>query len=179
MNSITLSEMTETATVLLTEPGHDHSACIHKAISVAEQLCLSRGVQLTPMRHKVLELIWHSHKAVKAYDLLDQIRPVNDAAKPSTVYRALDFLLEQGLIHRVESLNAFVGCHCSGTRHDQLLLICTTCNTVEERSAPLVLSALAGELDNAEFIPQRKTIEIHGLCKSCRPATNGIEGHSC
>ncbi len=172
MNLITLSKMTDTAR--LPEPEHDHSICIHKAISVAEQLCLSRGVQLTPIRHKILELIWNSHKAVKAYDLLDQIRPVNDAAKPSTVYRALDFLLEQGLIHRVESLNAFVGCHCSGTQHDQLLLICTACNTVEERSAPLVLSALAGELSEAGFMPQRKTIEIHGLCKSCKSVANSL-----
>jgi len=155
-------------------PEHDHSLCIHKALSVAEQLCLARGAQLTPMRHKVLELIWNSHKAVKAYDLLDQIRPINDAAKPSTVYRALDFLLEQGLIHRVESLNAFVGCHCSGTRHDQLLLICTECHTVEERSAQSVLSALASELTEAKFIPQRKTIEIHGLCKSCTAAANSL-----
>lgn len=154
---------------------HDHAACMHKAISVAEQLCLSRGVQLTPIRHKVLELIWTSHKAVKAYDLLDQIRPINDAAKPSTVYRALDFLMEQGLIHRVESLNAFVGCDCSGTQHDQLLLICTACHVVQERSAPQVLAALSQELGDADFIAQRKTIEIHGVCKSCQAALNTIE----
>jgi len=151
------------------EPEHDHNLCIRNAISVAEQLCLSRGVQLTPIRHKVLELIWNSHKAVKAYDLLDQLRPVNDAAKPSTVYRALDFLLEQGLIHRVESLNAFVGCHRSGTQHDQLLLICTACHTVEERGAPSVIQSLSEELQTAGFSPQRKTIEIHGLCRSCHP----------
>lgn len=162
--------MTESEPERISHPEHDHTLCIRNAISVAEQLCLSRGVQLTPIRHKILELIWNSHKAVKAYDLLDQIRPVNDAAKPSTVYRALDFLLEQGLIHRVESLNAFVGCHCSGTQHDQLLLICTACHTVEERAAPDVLSALATELSGAGFVPQRKTIEIHGLCKSCKPA---------
>ncbi|ATG90745.1 transcriptional repressor [Methylomonas koyamae] len=160
--------MTESEPERISHPEHDHNLCIRNAISVAEQLCLSRGVQLTPIRHKILELIWNSHKAVKAYDLLDQIRPVNDAAKPSTVYRALDFLLEQGLIHRVESLNAFVGCHCSGTQHDQLLLICTACHTVEERAAPAVLSALGTELGDAGFVPQRKTIEIHGLCRSCK-----------
>lgn len=154
-------------------PDHDHEQCVRKAIGIAEQLCLSRGVQLTPIRHKVLELIWNSHKAVKAYDLLDLIRPVNDAAKPSTVYRALDFLLEQGLIHRVESLNAFVGCHCSETRHDQLLLICTDCHNVEERSASSVFQTLAGELQNAGFSPQRKTLEIHGLCKTCQARQAG------
>jgi Fur family zinc uptake transcriptional regulator len=122
---------------------------------------------LTPIRRKTLELIWNSHKAIKAYDLLDQLRPINDAAKPSTVYRALDFLLEQGLIHRVESLNAFVGCHCSGIQHDQLLLICTVCHNIEEREASPVLVALATELQQAGFIAQRKTLEIHGLCQNC------------
>ena len=147
---------------------HDHNQCIRKAISTAEDLCMSRGVQLTPIRHKILELIWNSHKAVKAYDLLDLIRPINDAAKPATVYRALDFLLEQGLIHRVESLNAFVGCRNSGTSHDQLLLICAVCHNVEERSASNVFVALASEMQDANFRAQRKTIEIHGLCKHCQ-----------
>ncbi len=151
-----------------TQTEHDHNQCIRKAIAAAEQLCMARGAQLTPIRHKVLELIWNSHKAVKAYDLLDQIRPLNDAAKPSTVYRALDFLLEQGLIHRVESLNAFVGCQCSGIQHDQLLLICTACHNVEERAAAAVIHSLAEELRAAGFVPQRKTIEIHGLCQSCQ-----------
>lgn len=141
---------------------------------MAEQLCISRGVQLTPIRHKVLELIWKSHQAIKAYDLLDQIRPTNDAAKPSTVYRALDFLLEQGLIHRVESLNAFVGCHNSGAQHDQLLLICTACHNVEERHASKVFTSLANEMQDAGFKPQRKTIEIHGLCKRCGVEANAV-----
>ena len=146
---------------------HDHKQCMHSAIAAAEQLCLSRGAQLTPIRHKVLELILKNHQAVKAYDLLDQIRPLNAAAKPSTVYRALDFLLEQGLIHRVESLNAFVGCHASSTEHDLLLLICTVCHTIEERSAVQVMQSLAEELHSSGFKPQRKTIEIQGICRLC------------
>jgi Fur family zinc uptake transcriptional regulator len=149
---------------------HDHNQCIRNAIATAEHVCIDRGVQLTPIRHKILELIWNSHKAIKAYDLLDLIRPINDAAKPATVYRALDFLLEHGLIHRVESLNAFVGCRSSGTQHDQLLLICTACHNVEERAAPQVFLALADETKTALFKAQRKTIEIHGLCNNCQTA---------
>ncbi|WP_150051900.1 MULTISPECIES: transcriptional repressor [Methylomonas] len=149
---------------------HDHAKCISDALSEAERLCLARGVQLTPIRLKVLELIWHSHKAIKAYDLLDLIRPINDAAKPATVYRALDFLLEHGLIHRIESLNAFVGCRRSGTQHDQLLLICRCCQNVEERLAAPVFAALADELELAGFKAQYKTLEIQGLCKNCREA---------
>lgn len=147
---------------------HDHNLCIKSAIIVAEQLCTSRGAHLTPIRHKVLELILNSHKAIKAYDLLDQLKPLNDAAKPATVYRALDFLLEQGLIHRVESLNAFVGCHSSGKQHDQLLLICTNCLNIEERQANPVWQSLQEELQMADFVPKRKTIEIQGLCKNCQ-----------
>ena len=116
-------------------PGHDHKQCVSTALTTAAQLCGVRGVQLTPIRQQVLELIWENHKAVKAYDLLDRLKPQMDAAKPATVYRALDFLIEQGLIHRVESLNAFVGCRCSDHQHEQLLLICNHCQEVEERSA--------------------------------------------
>ena len=89
--------------------GHNHNECVSEALITAEHLCIERGVQLTHIRYKVLELIWESHKAVKAYELLDRLKPLQQAAKPATIYRALDFLIEQGLIHRVESLNAFVG----------------------------------------------------------------------
>ncbi|MGZ8184832.1 MAG: transcriptional repressor [Methylobacter sp.] len=146
---------------------HDHKKCVSEALDTAEHICVIRGVQLTPIRHKVLELIWESHKAVKAYDLLDRIKPLMEAAKPATIYRALDFLIEQGLIHRVESLNAFVGCRCSGHQHEQLLLICNRCHDVEERPATKVMKALAHEVEQAEFIVHSKAIEIHGICSKC------------
>ncbi len=147
---------------------HNHSECVSEALVTAERLCVDRGVQLTPIRHKILELIWESHKAVKAYELLDRLKPLQQAAKPATIYRALDFLIEQGLIHRVESLNAFVGCRCSGHQHEQLLLICKHCQEVEERSAKEVMSALAGEIKQAGFIVYSKAIEVHGICAKCQ-----------
>jgi|SRR5664279_2262832 Fe2+/Zn2+ uptake regulation proteins len=147
--------------------GHDHKKCVSEALTTAAQLCVMHDVQLTPIRHQVLELIWGSHKAVKAYDLLDRIKPLQNSAKPSTIYRALDFLMEQGLIHRIESLNAFVGCRCSGHQHEQLLLICNNCQEVEERSAPEVMQALSREVKQADFIVHSKTIEIHGVCEKC------------
>jgi Fur family zinc uptake transcriptional regulator len=146
---------------------HDHKKCVSEALDTAAHICVIRGVQLTPIRHKVLELIWESHKAVKAYDLLDRIKPLMEAAKPATIYRALDFLIEQGLIHRVESLNAFVGCRCSGHQHEQLLLICNSCHDVEERPATKVMKALAHEVEQADFIVHSKAIEIHGTCSKC------------
>lgn len=155
---------------------HDHKKCVSEALGTAEQLCVVRGVQLTPIRHQVLELIWDSHKAVKAYELLDRIKPLQNAAKPATIYRALDFLIEQGLIHRVESLNAFVGCSCSGHQHEQLLLICNNCQEVEERSAPEVMLALSQEIRQADFIVHSKAIEIHGICAKCAQTMSGGQG---
>lgn len=147
---------------------HDHNLCIHSALQAAEDVCLARGVQLTPIRKRTLELIWRNHKASKAYDLLDQLRPDLDSAKPTTVYRALDFLLEQGLIHRVESLNAFVGCHCSNSHHEQILLICTQCHEVEELPTEQYLDILNAKILEMGFTSQRKTLEIHGICAECR-----------
>ncbi|MEQ1638018.1 MAG: transcriptional repressor [Methylococcales bacterium] len=146
---------------------HDHTLCVTNALNKAEQLCGVRGVQLTTIRQQVLALIWESHKAVKAYELLDRIKPLQSAAKPATIYRALDFLIEQGLIHRVESLNAFVGCRCSGQQHEQLLLICKVCEEVEERSAVEVMQTIVRELAAAHFLVHSKAIEIHGICAKC------------
>lgn len=146
---------------------HDHDSCVHKAIHTAEHLCLARGARLTPIRRKVLELIWSNHKAVKAYDLLERIKPFEYAAKPATVYRALEFLMEQGLIHRVESLNAFIGCVCSERQHEQILLICKRCEEVEERPAPEVMNALSREIVRAGFVVHHKAIEVHGICGRC------------
>mgnify|MGYP001290721946 CR=1 FL=1 len=146
---------------------HDHKACIRLVLEQAKELCAQRGVQLTPIRYQVLELVWDSHKAVKAYDLLDKIKPLQPAAKPATIYRALDFLLEQGLIHRIESLNAFVGCRHSGHPHEQLMLICKQCHEVEERPAPEVMRVLGDETVQARFSVHSRAIEIHGICAKC------------
>lgn len=148
-------------------PNHDHAYCRNKAMRTAERLCTERGVRLTPIRQRVLDLIWANHRAVKAYDLLDQIKPLERMAKPATVYRALDFLLEQGLIHRVESLNAFIGCGCAERQHEVLLLICQHCQDVEERSAPEVMAALVTEIEQAGFTVHRKAVEVQGLCCHC------------
>jgi len=158
----------------LTEPGHisthDHNACHEKAIHIAEQLCSQREVRFTPIRREVLNLIWESHRAVKAYDLLDRIRPKFRTAKPATVYRALDFLLEQGLIHKLESLNAFIGCSYSDHRHELLLLTCVQCHEVEERLSKRVMEAITKELEQAAFTMYSKAIEIHGICCQCAPS---------
>jgi Fur family zinc uptake transcriptional regulator len=160
--------MTQPSNHIPNSSEHNHNKCVNEALITAERLCRERGVQLTPIRHKVLTLIWDSHKAVKAYELLDRLRPEQKTAKPATIYRTLDFLLEQGLIHRVESLNAFVGCHCSAYQHEQLLLICKYCEEVQERSAKGVMTALSHEAKQADFIVHSKAIEVHGTCAKCQ-----------
>jgi len=146
---------------------HDHRDCIDKALRSAEKICLERGVRFTAVRRRVLELIWRSHEAVKAYDLLEQLKSYDPSAKPTTIYRALDFLKEQGFIHRVESLNAFIGCSDVEHEHELFLLICDRCNRVEERPAIGVMEAIAGEIGAANFVPRHKALEVHGLCAAC------------
>lgn len=149
------------------EAAHDHQGCIERALKSADRLCGERGVRFTPLRRRVLKLIWGSHEAVKAYDLLERLKASDPTAKPSTVYRTLDFLLEQGLIHRVESLNAFIGCSHSERSHDLLLLICESCHAVEERPAPELMRAAAAEVEAAGFLARGKAFEVHGLCARC------------
>ena len=151
--------------------GHDHQGCINTAMDAADRLCSERGVRFTPLRRQVLELIWSSHESVKAYDLLDALRSGDKSAKPATVYRTLDFLLEQGFIHRIESLNAFVGCRQPDHCHELLLLICDRCHTVDERPAPGLMAAASQEIGAAGFTPNRQSFEVRGLCAECQQAS--------
>ena len=96
-------------------------------MAAAERLCSERGLRFTPLRRRVLELVWSSHKPVGAYALLDALRNEALGSAPPTVYRALDFLIEQGFIHRIERMNAFVGCSHPGEAHRGFFLICGAC----------------------------------------------------
>lgn len=145
---------------------HDH--CLAHALDQAETLCQSHGARLTPLRRRVLELIWASHEAVKAYDILSRLSTEDHTVKPPTVYRTLDFLLEHGLIHRVDSLNAFVGCPHPDQPHHVRLLICNQCGQVVELSNPSLDQALSRALAETGFQPTRAHLEIHGLCADCQ-----------
>lgn len=148
-------------------PDHDHTDCVSAALDVAEQLCRNRGVRLTRLRRRVLELVWSSHKPVGAYALLGQLQE-NGSAAPPTVYRALDFLLEQGLIHRVSSLNAFVGCARPGQEHSGQFLICEQCHNLAELDDTEIATVIARSSRHRDFVPRLQTVEIFGLCPRCR-----------
>ncbi len=137
-------------------------------ITQAEKLCLQRGVRLTTQRAEVLRLMAAQHGSISAYDLLDQLHAREPQAKPPTVYRALDFLLEQGFIHRVESNNSYVVCrHFETPAHTSVMLVCDRCTAVTEKQAQgveKIIDDLAGE---ARFALRYSVIEAHGLCVDC------------
>lgn len=149
---------------------HDHTHCQSEALSRAEALCAERGARLTPLRRKVLELIWNSHQPVGAYAILDHLREGDRGAAPPTVYRALDFLMEQGLIHKLESLNAFIGCDHPEDRHVSQFLICTKCGSAVEIQDAGISNAVKKSAGAAGFTVSRLTIELQGLCPTCGKA---------
>ena len=146
---------------------HDHSVCIENAVEEAERICAERGSRFTDLRRRILLMIWQEHKAVKAYDLLDQLAAEGGSAKPPTVYRALDFLMEEGLVHKIESLNAYIGCPHPAEDHVSQFLICDKCDTVTEVASPDLAKAVAGAATDQSFTIKRQTLELHGVCENC------------
>jgi len=147
---------------------HDHDDCVRDALAAAELFCQARGARLTPIRRRVLELVWASHEPVGAYGLLDRLAAEGGKAVPPTVYRALDFLMEHGLVHRLERLNAYVGCAHRHGPHAAQFLICTGCGRVAELDDPDIGAALTGSAQSRGFSITRQTVEAEGICSDCR-----------
>ncbi len=147
---------------------HDHKRCVSRALAGAEALCARKGSRFTPLRRRVLEILWRSHDPIGAYELLDRLKGEGRRAAPPTVYRALQFLSDAGLIHRIESLNAYVGCPNPETRHDAQHLICGTCGGVAEIEVAGITAAITAEAGVLDFTVSRQTVEIIGFCARCR-----------
>jgi Fur family transcriptional regulator, zinc uptake regulator len=152
---------------------HDHHHCVEEALERADALCAARGARLTELRRAVLELIWRGHEPVGAYALLDALRRSHPHAAPPTVYRALDFLAAHGLIHRIESLNAYIGCDHPDRPHRSQFLICAKCSTAAEIDDPAVSRALQRSARDIGFAVTRQMVELSGLCPGCRRAASG------
>ena len=157
---------------------HDHDcidpeAHVHDAksfVRAVELACQERGLRLTPIRARVLRLVAQAGKPVKAYDLLDMVRSEEGvgADAPPTVYRALDFLLANGFIHKLQSVNAFVACHHPSTaQHSVPFLICDRCHNAVELEDADVVASLDERARALGFVPQAQTLEVHGLCAQC------------
>ncbi|MCG8361567.1 MAG: transcriptional repressor [Kiloniellales bacterium] len=147
---------------------HNHRRCVAEALAAADVLCRGRGVRLTRLRRRVLELVWDSHAPVGAYQLLRELSREREKAAPPTVYRALDFLMAQGLIHRIESLNAFVGCIDPRAPHVGQFLICDDCGSAAELHDLRIDRAISRASAEADFTVERSTVEVRGLCPDCR-----------
>jgi len=152
------------------------AAAHETALQEAERACLRRGAQLTPLRRQVLELVLQAQAPVGAYALLDRLKAHRPGAAPPTVYRALDFLLEHGLIHKVERLNAFIGCtdaghgHAHDHGHPHQFLICRTCGATAEIADHAVSHAIESAARRAGFTLAQATVEIEGTCARCAAA---------
>jgi Fur family zinc uptake transcriptional regulator len=151
---------------------HDHQGCINTALQQANQLCAEQGVRLTPIRKRVLELVWQSHKPMGAYDLLPALAEDGFNSAPPTVYRALDFLLDLGLVHRLASLNAFIGCSHPGHDHPSCFLLCQQCGKAQEMEAGPWCKALDEAAQAQGFAVEQQLTEILGTCPQCREASD-------
>jgi Fur family transcriptional regulator, zinc uptake regulator len=142
---------------------HDSDAFLREVADV----CRERGLRFTPLRERVLRLIADAERPLKAYELLELMREGHGPAAPPTVYRALDFLLDSGFIHKLESINAFIGCHHPRVQHSVPFLICDRCHATVELEDERVTQLLREQALALGFRPQAQTLEVHGLCARC------------
>jgi Fur family zinc uptake transcriptional regulator len=152
-------------------PGHDHRQCVATLLAAAERLCNARKARLTEGRRRVLEIVAASHSAIGAYDIIDRLAERGRRAAPVTVYRALDFLIDQGLVHRLASVNAYVACARPSDDHGAQFLICKRCRAVAEISSAAVDHAIVDGAGAAGFDISAPVVEVAGLCLNCRRGT--------
>ncbi|MFM2391297.1 MAG: hypothetical protein RLZZ437_2852 [Pseudomonadota bacterium] len=149
---------------------HDHGHCSADVLARAEALSRASGARFTPVRRRVLEILLEEHRALGAYDVLNRLADDGFGNQPPVAYRALEFLVEQGLAHRLDRLNAFVACMHPGETHAPAFLICHSCRAVAEAPAATVRTALDAAAATVGFEVERASIEAMGLCPQCAGA---------
>jgi Fur family zinc uptake transcriptional regulator len=150
---------------------HHHHRDAAGIVREVERECRARGLRLTPLRREVLELVAKARKPVKAYDLLESLRDNHAGAAPPTVYRALDFLLDNGFIHQLQSVNAFVFCQHPAEAHQVPFLICDTCESATEVCDEGAIARLIEQQARGfGFRAKAQTLEVHGVCRQCGSA---------
>lgn len=149
---------------------HNHRHCRTAGLREAKDYCTSQGLRLTPVRARVLEILLETHQALGAYDILDRLKEDGLGGQPPVVYRALDFLVAHGFVHRLERLNAFTACVHPSQGHEPMFLICSECKQVAETA----LASLAQDIDRAAgnlgFSVQSRVVEVVGRCPNCQAA---------
>ena len=149
---------------------HEHTGCVARGVSAAEAVCEAKKLRLTVARRRVLEILLAEHKALGAYDVLAQLSEKGEPAHPPAAYRALDFLVEHGLVHRIECLNAFIACAHPTEGHRPAFLICRDCKAVAEAQIAPNEGALGETAERIGFRIERTSIEVEGLCPGCQAA---------
>jgi Fur family transcriptional regulator, zinc uptake regulator len=159
---------------LFQHPAHDHSRCEASALAEAEERCAKRGLRLTPIRRRVLETLTSGHRPFGAYEIMDRLAELGPRPAPITVYRALDFLLEHGFVHRIASRNAFVACLHNHEASDSIVfLLCESCGAVGEANSPALNQAISEASRGVGFVPRSQIIEVTGLCEHCAKQGKG------
>lgn len=146
---------------------HDHDACTQDVLSRAQEMCRESGARLTPVRKRVLEILLEEHRAMGAYDVLDRLSAEGFGSQPPVAYRALEFLVDQGFVHRIRRLNAFAACTSPGDSHAPVFLICKACKAVAETPGQSVRAELDHIASDLGFTVERTNIEALGLCPTC------------
>lgn len=147
---------------------HDHSHCESQALASALKECEKQGLKLTKIRQQVLEIIWAQHNPIGAYDVLQKLQDAGHKPAPPTAYRALDFLVSANLIHRIESLNAYIGCPSPNSQHQCQFYICTDCGHIAEVNNASISEALNTSAKELGFECRQPIIEVHGVCQECQ-----------
>ena len=145
----------------------NHDICINEAISQAELICNEQNLRFTDLRRNVFKIILQNHRPAKAYDVLEHLQENDSSAKPSTVYRTLDFLLEHGLIHKLHSSNSYTSCGHPKKHSQCYFLICDICNEAKECCDKSLTVAFNDIASANNFKARNITVEISGICKRC------------
>ena len=146
---------------------HDHEACIHAGMAHAEATCESRNERFTANRRSVLELLLAGHRPLGVYELMKQFDWKGRKPAPAQIYRALEFLESIGLVHRIESCNAYLACNRPGRHHCTIFLVCEQCKTVAEVEAERMQDAITDLAGQTGFELHSQVLEARGLCPEC------------
>lgn len=147
---------------------HGLSKSKQELFKKAQEYCDQKGARFTPLRAKVYSILLAEDSSIGAYDLLDKLKLIEESAKPPTVYRALDFFVDLGLVHKVESTNSFKACHHFAYSHPVQFLICDACGDVQEISSKGLKKSLETQAQENGFQIIGQTIEARGFCKNCQ-----------
>ena len=147
---------------------HDHEVCATSALDTARRACIARDLKLTPVREKVLNILLESHAALGAYDILEKLALEGFRSQPPVAYRALDFLVEHGFVHKIERLNAFIACTHSGEGHSPAFMICKRCSQVAEAMSGPISTTLSKAAKAIGFSIDKTVLEAEGMCPRCR-----------